>query len=515
MKATEQRNGNRSNLPVFFHHLPFLILLLVLSLFSSLPLGGAESADLPADIKSITESNRYRYAHWGVFVLDTTSGEPLYTHNADTLFGPASVTKLFTAAAALDDLGRDYTLRTPVYRRGLVNKGKRLYGDLILVAQGNLSLSHLRDLAGQVKASGIGAVMGDIVIDDRLFVPYRSYSVSRPGKLLYTVSPVLIQDNMIEVAISPTRINAAAAINWQPKTAWIRVTNRVRTVSGIDPEKIDMTEDKAGHIVISGQIPAHSQTVTKHVPVSDPASLLRSAFIDALRTAGVRIPASPLLPNPATRLPAPNAYEGMAKVAERVSPPLRDYIQSVLKTSHNQGADLLPLLMAVKNGGSTFEEGLKREKAFLARTGIDPKALSLGDGSGISPANLVTPRAVVQLLKFMTTHQDYHIFRGGLPVLGVDGTLTRAGGEGHPARGKVLAKTGTIGLFDLLNDSGFVQYKTLAGYMTTASGKSLAFALFVNHVHVTDAPDRKTLLKLTGDVGTDLVRIAEIIYLRN
>ena len=518
MRAMEQRDGNRFKRTPQFSRIAsavFLLLTLTLSLLHPFSPAAAEmTSGLPTEIKNIMESPRYRYARWGLFVLDIPSGEPLLAYNADILFGPASVTKLFTVGAALDELGRDYTIRTPLYQRGRVDKSKRLQGDLILLARGGeISLSSLRALAGQVKASGIGAVTGDVVIDDRLFVPYRAYSVSLPGKLLYVVSPALVQDNMIEITIRPTRMSAAASVAWQPKAPWLRITNRLRTAAGSEPEQIIITEDRAGHMFISGQIPLNAPAVTEHMPVSDPASLLRSLFIEALKKAGVRVQASSLRPNDTARLPNPGAYGELVKVAERMSPPLGDYARSILKISHNQGADLLPLLMAVKNGRNTFEEGMKRERIFLARTGIDLGALSLGDGSGISPANMVTPRTVVQYLKFMTTHRDFDVFRNGLPILGIDGTLGRAGGEGCPAKGKILAKTGTISLFDLLNDSGFTQYKTLGGYMTTASGRSLAFALFVNHVHATDAPDRKTVQKLNGDVGADLIRIAEQIYL--
>ncbi|MDQ1277903.1 MAG: hypothetical protein QG555_945 [Thermodesulfobacteriota bacterium] len=52
---------------------------------------------------------------------DIRTGETLYAYNADQLFGPASVIKLFTAAAALDRLGPDYRFRTPLYRSGEIS----------------------------------------------------------------------------------------------------------------------------------------------------------------------------------------------------------------------------------------------------------------------------------------------------------------------------------------------------------------------------------------------------------
>src|SRR5262249_6956433 len=145
----------------------------------------------------------YKHSRWGILAIDMDSKKTIYTHNADMLFAPASVTKLYSCAAAMIALGPDHRFQTPVYRRGEVDKGI-LNGDLILVAQGDLTLGGrslpdgtlaftnsdhiyanylttraelpatdplqgLNDLARQVKAAGIRGITGDVLIDDRLF----------------------------------------------------------------------------------------------------------------------------------------------------------------------------------------------------------------------------------------------------------------------------------------------------------------------------------------------------------
>src|SRR5437879_5374692 len=76
-------------------------------------------------IDQIVNGENYRQAHWGLLVVDSQTGETVYSHNADRLFMPASVTKLFSVAAALGILGADYRFLTPVYRRGRL-AGQRL-----------------------------------------------------------------------------------------------------------------------------------------------------------------------------------------------------------------------------------------------------------------------------------------------------------------------------------------------------------------------------------------------------
>ena len=51
--------------------------------------------------------------------------------------------------------------------------------------------------------------------------------------------------------------------------------------------------------------------------------------------------------------------------------------------------------------------------------------------------------------------------------------------------------------------------------MTTAKGRQIAFAFFVNDIHTTDVRGKTETLKLTADTGADLARIAEAIYLAN
>jgi D-alanyl-D-alanine carboxypeptidase/D-alanyl-D-alanine-endopeptidase (penicillin-binding protein 4) len=55
----------------------------------------------------------------GVSVRSASSGQLLYTYNGDTRLTPASNMKLFTAAAALTTLGKDYTFHTDILTDGL------------------------------------------------------------------------------------------------------------------------------------------------------------------------------------------------------------------------------------------------------------------------------------------------------------------------------------------------------------------------------------------------------------
>jgi D-alanyl-D-alanine carboxypeptidase/D-alanyl-D-alanine-endopeptidase (penicillin-binding protein 4) len=87
----------------------------------------------------------------------------------------------------------------------------------------------------------------------------------------------------------------------------------------------------------------------------------------------------------------------------------------------------------------------------------------------------------------------------------VDGTLVSAVSKDSPARGKVLAKTGTYSDSDLLNDRGFLRSKSLAGVMTTKDGRRLVFAIFVNDVPLSRGVDSTREGKTLGE-------LCEILY---
>ncbi len=521
------------------------VILSVVLVFAA-PLLAVAAEDLPPEIRAIIEGPRYRYARWGMMAQDLQSGQTICAYNTDQLFSPASVTKLFTAAAALDRLGPDYRFRTPLYRRGEIDGKGTLKGDLILVASGDITMggrtlpdgriaytgidhtngmtgtqenltkpdhrAGINQLAGQVLRSGIRAIQGEIMIDDRLFKTSRVHSVINPETILFSRSPVMINDNLIDVVVSPTRIGALATVGWRPKSSALQIVSSVRTVAKDQPSQIDIQPAGFGKYTAVGQIPEGSAAIVRTVAIIDAASFARALLIEALGKQGVKVKASPVAINPSQLLPPTGDYQRLVKVGELVSPPLSEYIRMILKVSHNPGSEILPHLIALPEGKTSFEDAMLLQNRFLAQIITDPGILSLSDGSGLSRANLVTPGSVVKLLGYMTTHRNYQVFRDALPVLGIDGTLTWTGKK-SPSQGKILGKTGTLTLVDLLHDSAIVSSKTLAGYMTTAKGRQIAFAFFVNDIHTADVRGKTETQKLTADTGADLARIAEAIYL--
>ena len=109
-------------------------------------------------------------------------------------------------------------------------------------------------------------------------------------------------------------------------------------------------------------------------------------------------------------------------------------------------------------------------REVLASWGIDPTRVVVADGSGLSRYNYVSARALVDVLERMH-HEPRHAspFRATLPVAGQSGTL-EARMVGTAAAGNVHAKTGSMS-----------NVRALSGYVTSADGETLAFAVLANN----------------------------------
>jgi D-alanyl-D-alanine carboxypeptidase/D-alanyl-D-alanine-endopeptidase (penicillin-binding protein 4) len=487
---------------------------LTLACFQALAVQGSQDAaqqQLQQRINQVINGPNYRQSTWAILVIDAKTGDIVFEHNADTMILPASVTKLFSVAAALLVLGADFCFETPVYRRGAVKDGV-LHGDLILVAQGDLTLggrtdakgemafknsdhsyaggvgtnaeltdtdplAGLKALAKQVRKSGIDRVKGDVLIDDRLFDRIQSTG-SGPKE----VSPIIVNDNVVDIVVTPgAKVGDPAVVKIRPETTYVRIDASVVTAAENAPLKIDVRPVGGERFTVRGQIALKAKPTVRVYSVENPAAFARALFIETLRQEGVAVDASPLSAA-AAELPEKTSYAKLDRIALYKSPPFSEVAKVTLKVSHNLYASTLPMLLAAKEGKRTLPDGLKIQRAALAKLGVDVKTISFGGGAGGAGADHVTPRATVQLLQAMAKRADFNFYEAALPVLGVDGTLADAVNAGSPARGAVKAKTGTYYWYDALNDRILLTSKALAGYLTTSRGRRLTFAMFVNNV---------------------------------
>lgn len=473
------------------------------------PTGSAPAAPvpLPPAATEVMRGPRYAISRWFAHVSDRVTGEELVALNSGDLVLPASTTKLWSTACALDTFGPDFRFETPVYRRGTL-AGDVLRGDLVLVASGDLtmggrdtpegtiaftSLDHaetnslpgavltpqdplagLDDLARQVAASGLRRVEGDVVVDARLF--------DETPKDDYLLTPIMINDNLVDLTITPGAAGAAATVVSRPVTAAYEIRSTVTTAAEGGASTLAVTMPEPGVIQLAGEVPAGAP-VLRVQQVADPQSFARTLFVEALARAGVAVTAS-TGPNPVAALPAPGSYADADRVALHRSLPFAQNLRLINKVSMNVQADTLIMLIAVRNGKRTREAGMELLAPFVRKAGIDPATLSLSDGRGNEYTDLFTPRTVATLLRYMATRPDFATYHDSLPVFGVDGTESAVVPADSPVVGKITAKSGTTVAGDVMNGRALVMTRGNAGYMTSRSGRETIVAAYVMHTPV-------------------------------
>jgi D-alanyl-D-alanine carboxypeptidase/D-alanyl-D-alanine-endopeptidase (penicillin-binding protein 4) len=468
----------------------------------------AKHDPLAAQIETILAQPDVGRGFWGIEVVSLKDGHTLYALNSDKLFTPASNTKLFTTAAVLALIGPDYKFKTTVETAGAVDKYGRLVGDLVLVGRGDPNLSGrvlpyggrtqrtqpsirvLEQLADQLVQKGVKYIDGDIVADDSYYAFERYGEGWTQDDLVWEsgapVSALSINDNVMFVNILPAdRPGEKAFVSIDPFADYYHIDNRILTTpSGTGPRKIFINREPGSNLLtLWGNIPVDDPGAGEALAIDDPAAFAGQLFERLLEQRGIAVygksrtrhtELASLQTLSVTALASGGGEHASSRqplvLASYESSPLIDDLQVINKVSQNLHAELMLRLLGREKGTSgTIEGGLEVERGFLAQAGISPGQYVFYDGSGMSRENLVTPQAVVQLLRYAAGQPWGKAWQDTLAIAGIDGSLANRF-KGTTAEGRVRAKDGALG-----------HVNTLSGYATTVNGVPIAFSILINN----------------------------------
>lgn len=472
-------------------------------------------AQLARQIDELLATPEAAPAHWGISVT-ALDGRVLYEKNDAQLFAPASNAKLFTTAAALALLGPNATIETRVIAATAPDTAGTVRGDVTLVGAGDASmsgraypysgttdrpnppLSALDALAVQLQQRGVHRIEGNIVGEDTAF-PWEPYGAGWAWDDLEwswgaPVSALTVNDNVVYLAVIPgAQPGDPLTFAWNPDVAssYYTVDNSGRTSAVGSQASLGLDRQPGSRTIrIFGTLPANGSAKHLALAIQDPAEFAAMAFQKILQARGIavagtavarhRLPVDtsiyeqsvlrPLtLPAESTGAKESLLPPGAVVLASRSSVPMLEDITVTNKVSQNLHAEILLRLLGEHFGeDGSVVEGARVVRAFALRAGVRPEDFFFYDGSGLSPEDRLSPRALTALLRYVAAQSWGMQFRSTLPLGGVDGTLS--GRFTHrPLRGRISAKTGTL---DEVN--------SLSGYVTAASGRTVVFSIFCN-----------------------------------
>jgi D-alanyl-D-alanine carboxypeptidase/D-alanyl-D-alanine-endopeptidase (penicillin-binding protein 4) len=430
------------------------------------------AATLSPEIEQALQRERIPLDAVTVLVQEAGSGATRLSHNAQQPMNPASVVKLLTTYAALDELGPAYTWKTPVWLAGPVSNGV-LEGNLHLQGRGDpkLTIERVWLALQRIRAMGVGEIRGDIVIDQSAFFvpetstaefdnePLRPYN-ARSQALLLNLSAVIY-------TFTPDVARGVALVSAEPQLDGVQVDATVPLSNGPcgdwrgglkaaigDPLRLRFAGSYAASC--GERFWALAHTDTKQYTARLLSTIWRSGGGKLGGT--VREGAAPA-DTPAT--------------FELTSPPLADVVRDVNKHSNNVMAQQVLLTLGlVRNGGLRVapEDAREALKQWLReRLGESLDGVVFDNGSGLSRQTRVSAALLGRVLQRAWSSAVMPELMASLPVTGLDGTLRRSRGNAATT-GRAHLKTGSLR-----------DVQALAGYVLGASGKRYVLVAMINH----------------------------------
>ncbi len=416
--------------------------ILIVAAFSTC-LSNFANADLANRIDAIINHSSLNKVQFSIHIIKADSGRAVYSHNATEPLVPASNMKIITSAAALKFLGANYKYRTTI---GLcddtlvvIGGGDPLFGDKDTDAKyGREADWVFEDIIAALKRRRIKNI-SDIIIDSGIFDDQRVHP-GWPEKELNKpyaceVSGLNFNGNCID--ISAKKIGKRVAVYIEPKTAFIKFTNKVIPISKGTSTIGSYRNSRPNEIVIHGK--CRSTIGPYAVAIERPAVFFGFLLAEHLAKAGIKTKGQ--------LIEKAVADDCKVTILTEYSTPLADCLARCNKDSFGLAAEALVKTIAAnssitgKYGG--WAVGRRIISQYLAGLDIDRNQFYIADGSGLSRQNELSAYAITTVLSDVYKSGNWPLYKASLAIGGVDGTISTYFRE-QKYKGKIVGKTGYI-----------------------------------------------------------------------
>lgn len=396
----------------------FPILFFWCSLFSAQNI----SQKLDAAVKELMSSSSAYSANFSMYVSDE-KGNFVYEYNGNKGLTTASTQKIFTAACALETLGKNFRYTTTASYSGNITSGK-LNGDLQIFSDGDPTLGSWRyedykpenfkqKLIAALKQQGISEIAGNLVLDDSYF-DFQTTPGGWPWNDMGNyygagVWGINWRENQFDLNVKGDKIqNSNIEL---PGIEWV---SELKT-GGNSDQSLIFTAPHSDVALINGKLPSGKvSTVSGATP--NPPLTLGNEVKNWLAQNGIRFTGKIISSSENKIKGEKSSFSPGTAILEYKSPELSKIVYWFLKKSVNlYGETLIKTLGKQKKNEGSFNAGVAYLKDFWISKGINASMINFADGSGLSPQNYVAARAQVQALLYAKKQPWFAEFFEGFP----------------------------------------------------------------------------------------------------
>ena len=465
------------------------ILLLFGSGLYSFSLAQNMQTRIAAAIKDLEADGQFKHAILGLYVVDSKTGIPVFDKNSQTGLAPASCQKVVTSASAFGILGNDFHYTTYI---GTDPQGDKKFdaGSLFIVVKGDPTLGSWRwknttdssvfsGILGILKKNKIAGFERSLYVDDS----YYGLQLLPGGWTWEDIGNYYgaacygfnWRENQYDLMLQPGQKagEPASVVSTDPKLPGFNMINNITTgPAGSGDNGYIYTSPFSDFAITSGTIPLQKGGFKISGSMPSPAKVFKSGLAEYLTNKGILL--APLsytysenvLQNKPVNIP-------MLYIDSLVSPPLDSINYWFLKKSVNLYGEAFLKSIAAKYYPNGLREGIydtaiKMVKNFWLQKGIEPSALNIVDGSGLSPANRVTTNALVGIMQYARQQKWFPSFYNALPEMN-----------------GLKMKDGYIG-----------GVRSFTGYVKSRDGNEYTFSFIVNNFSGSAGTVREKMWKL-------------------
>lgn len=410
-----------------------------------------------------------KYASVSITVLDAKTGETVFATNPNMGLATASTLKVITSVTAFNILGKDFQYQTQFGYNGTITADGTLNGDLIIKGAGDPTLGSWRyeghkeneilsQMVTALQKAGIKKINGRVIGDDSIFgtqsVPNGWIWMDVGNYYGAGTSGLCWRENQFDIKFNTGPVNTPITIlRTVPNTPYLNYKSELLNApSGTGDNAYAYLPIGTKLMYLRGTYAEDKDKKSISAAIPDPAYDAAYRLTDTLRQLGIIVSNDPesVLTLNSKGQPLPAITGNLTTI---LSPTLSKIVYWLNQKSINLYAEQLLKTIAWKSGKQpSTDNGVEVEQDFWKARGIDPNALNVVDGSGLSPGDRVTTMTMATVLKSAKGTDWFPDFYESLPVYN-----------------NMKMKSGSI-----------LNVLTYAGYQTH-NGRELCFSIMINN----------------------------------